>query len=100
MTGAKAASIAGVSELELQDLLAAIRRKGRAVIETGTGITLSAGCNLTQWFAWLIMILTGAMNQKGGAWFHPEAFLYPFEQLDIPLLRIAPSRRVQMCDQM
>jgi ribosomal protein L36 len=50
-----------------------IRRKGRVCVETGTGITMSAGCNMTQWFAWLIMILTGAMNQKGGAWFHPPA---------------------------
>jgi anaerobic selenocysteine-containing dehydrogenase len=93
---AKAASIAGVSEQELQDLLAAIRRKGRAVIETGTGITMSTGCNMTQWFAWLIMILTGAMNQKGGTWFHP-GFLFPFENLDIPLLESAftPSSNVR-----
>lgn len=82
---AKAARIAGVSEQELADLLAAIRRKGRAVVETGTGITMSAGCNLTQWFAWLIMILTGAMNQKGGAWFHP-GFLFPFDKFELPLL--------------
>ena len=84
-TLAKAADIAGVSEQELEDLLAAIRRRGRAVVETGTGITMSAGCNLTQWFAWLIMILTGAMNRKGGAWFHPGS-LFPFEKIAIPLL--------------
>lgn len=59
---AKAAEIAGVTEQELEDLLAAIRRKGRVAVETGTGITMSAGCNMTQWFAWLIMILTGSMN--------------------------------------
>ncbi|HTV96273.1 MAG TPA: molybdopterin-dependent oxidoreductase [Steroidobacteraceae bacterium] len=82
---AKAADIAGVSEQELEDLLAAIRRKGRAVVETGTGITMSAGCNLTQWFAWLLMILTGAMNRKGGAWFHPGS-LFPFEKMAFPLL--------------
>ena len=68
---AKAAEIAGVTEQELEDLLAAVRRKGRVAVETGTGITMSAGGNLTQWFAWLIMILTGSMNEKGGAWFHP-----------------------------
>ncbi len=84
----KAAEIAGVSEQELSDLLAAIRRKGRVVVETGTGITMSAGCNLTQWFAWLLMILTGAMNRKGGAWFHP-GFLFPFEKFELPLLQSA-----------
>jgi anaerobic selenocysteine-containing dehydrogenase len=80
---AKAAEIAGVTEQELEDLLAAIRRKGRVAIETGTGITMSAGANLTQWFAWLIMVLTGSMNEKGGAWFHPS-FLRPYEDWELP----------------
>ncbi len=80
-----AAKIAGVSEQDLDDLLAAIRRRGPTVVETGTGITMSAACNLTQWFAWLIMILTGAMNRKGGTWFHP-GFLFPFESFELPLL--------------
>jgi anaerobic selenocysteine-containing dehydrogenase len=82
---AKAAEIAGVTEQELEDLLAAVRRKRRVVVETGTGITMSSGCNLTQWFAWTIMVLTGAMNRKGGAWFHP-GFLYQFENFPLPLL--------------
>jgi anaerobic selenocysteine-containing dehydrogenase len=82
---AKAAEIAGVTEQELTDLLAAVRRKGRVAVETGTGITMSAGCNMTQWFAWLIMILTGAMNQKGGAWFHP-GFINQFEKFELPVL--------------
>lgn len=85
---AKAAAIAEVSEDELADLLSAIRRKGRVVVETGTGITMSAGCNMTQWFAWVLMVLTGAMNQKGGAWFHPGA-LFPFESFDIPIMESA-----------
>lgn len=81
---AKAADIAGVTEQELDDLLAAVRRKGRVVVETGTGITMSAGCNMTQWFAWLIMILTGAMNRKGGAWFHPGC-VNQFEKFELPV---------------
>jgi len=81
----QAAEIAGVTEGELDDLLAAIRRRGKVVVETGTGITMSAGGNLTQWFSWLLMILTGAMNTKGGAWFHP-GFLFAFENFDLPLL--------------
>jgi anaerobic selenocysteine-containing dehydrogenase len=31
------------------------------------------------------MILTGAMNTKGGAWFHPGC-LFPFESFDLPVL--------------
>lgn len=82
---AKAAAIAGVGEQEMQELLAAIRRNGRVVVETGTGITMSAGCNLTQWFAWVLMVLTGAMNRKGGAWFHP-GFLNPYEKFELPVM--------------
>lgn len=82
---AKAAEIAGVPEQDLEDLLAAVRTKGRVVVETGTGITMSAGCNLTQWFAWVLMVLTGAMNRKGGAWFHP-GFLSQFEKFELPIM--------------
>jgi len=82
---AKAAAIAGVRQEELEELLGAIRRKGRVVVETGTGITMSAGCNLTQWLAWTLMILTGAMNRKGGTWFHP-GFLFPFEKFELPVM--------------
>lgn len=82
---ATAAEIAGVTEEELEDLLGAVRRKGRVAVETGTGITMSAGGNLTQWFAWLVMILTGSMNERGGAWFHP-GFLRPYENWELPIL--------------
>jgi anaerobic selenocysteine-containing dehydrogenase len=82
---AKAAAIAGVTEQELADLLAAVRRKGRVAVETGTGITMSTGCSLTQWFAWVLMVLTGAMNRKGGAWFHP-GFLNPAEKFELPIM--------------
>ncbi len=80
-----AARVAGVGEEALADLLAAIRRRGKVVVETGTGITMSAGGNLTQWFGWLLMILTGAMNRPGGAWFHPGS-IFPFESFELPLL--------------
>jgi hypothetical protein len=52
-------------------LLAAVRRAGRVVIETGTGITMSASANVAQWLAWALMIATGSMNRPGGIWFHP-----------------------------
>lgn len=87
---AKAASIAGVTEQELEDLLAAIRRKKIVAFETGTGSGMSPGANLTVWFAWLIMILTGSMNTKGGLWMHPGA-LSPFDKFVdyLPLLESA-----------
>jgi anaerobic selenocysteine-containing dehydrogenase len=89
-TRAKAAAIAGVTEQECQALLDAIRRRGRCSIETGTGITMSAGCNMTQFFAWTIMVLTGSMNARGGAWMHP-GFLNQFEKYELPILDSAFS---------
>ena len=88
---ATAAEVAGVDQQDMLDLLAAIRRQGgNVVVETGTGITMSSDCNMTQWFAWLLMILTGAMNNKGGAWFHPS-FLFPYESFDLPELDLWTS---------
>ena len=78
---ATAAATAGVTEQEIQDLLDAIRRVGIVSTETGTGIGMGPGANLTAWFCWLIMILTGSTNEKGGAWFHP-GFFNPREKYD------------------
>lgn len=90
---AKAAAIAGVPEQALQDLLDAIRRKKILAIETGTGCGMSPGGNLTNWFAWLIMVLTGSMNVKGGLWIHPGV-IFPFDRFvdHLPLLESAFTR--------
>lgn len=80
-----AAAIAGVTEQELDALLDAIRRKGGVTVETGTGLSMSSTANLTQWFAWVLMILTGRMNRAGGSWFHP-GFLVQYDGFEIPLM--------------
>lgn len=84
-TLATAAAIAGVPEQDLVDLLAAIRRQGYVVVETGTGVTMSKSANVTQWLAWVLTILTGKMNRKGGTWFHP-GFLTQFDSFELPVL--------------
>jgi anaerobic selenocysteine-containing dehydrogenase len=78
---AKAAEIAGVPEQDLEDLLAAIRRKGRVAIETGTGIGMSTGANLTAWMCGVIVTLTGSDNQTGGTKNH-RGFFYPMEKIE------------------
>ncbi len=71
-----AASYADVPATELARLGAAVRA---AAVETGTGVTMTAERgNVTQWLAWVLMILTGAMNRPGGTWFHP-GFAYQME---------------------
>jgi anaerobic selenocysteine-containing dehydrogenase len=82
---ARAAQISGVSAAELGDLLASVRKAGRLAVETGTGVTMSEGANLTQWFAWVLMILTDSMNRPGGTWFHP-GFNAPMDAAPLPII--------------
>jgi anaerobic selenocysteine-containing dehydrogenase len=73
------ASLTDVADAELTRLAAAVRQARCVAIETGTGVTMTAERgNVTQWLAWVLMILTGAMNRPGGTWFHP-GFAYQLE---------------------
>jgi anaerobic selenocysteine-containing dehydrogenase len=85
----RTASIADVPETELARLCAAVRAAKCVAIETGTGVTMTADRgNVTQWLAWVLMILTGAMNRPGGTWFHP-GYAYQMEAFG-DLLPITP----------
>jgi anaerobic selenocysteine-containing dehydrogenase len=81
-----AAAVAGVSEAELLALLESVRAAGPVAIHTGTGVTMAATAgNVTAWLAWVVMILTGAMNRPGGVWFHP-GFNVQLDAFDLPVL--------------
>jgi anaerobic selenocysteine-containing dehydrogenase len=82
---ARAAEIAGVSPDDLTTLLASVRKAGRLAVETGTGATMPATGNLTQWFAWALMIITDSMNRPGGVWFHP-GFIKPLDAAPVPIV--------------
>ena len=82
---ATAAQIASVPERDLLDLLDAVRARGGVVVETGTGVTMSRSANVTVWLGWVINILTGRMNRKGGTWFHP-GFITQFDSFELPVL--------------
>ena len=79
-----ASTIADVPEAELERLLSAVRRAGRIVVDTGTGVTMSASANVTQWLSWALLIITESMNRPGGIWFHP-GFAYQFESFELPI---------------
>jgi len=80
-----AARVADVAPDALLELLAAIQRAGRLAIVTGTGVTMSAAANVTQWLAWVLMIITDSMNRPGGVWFHP-GFSHQLESFELPVL--------------
>ena len=80
-----AATIADVPEAELERLLSAVCRAGRIVVDTGTGVTMSASANVTQWLSWALLIITDSMNRPGGIWFHP-GFAYQLESFELPII--------------
>src|SRR6266404_1603920 len=80
-----AAHVAGVTTDELDLLLASVRKAGRLSAETGTGVTMSVGANLTQWLAWVLMIITDSMNRPGGVWFHP-GFVNRMDAAPLPVM--------------
>jgi anaerobic selenocysteine-containing dehydrogenase len=80
-----AAEITGVTPNELSTLLASVRYAGRLAVETGTGVTMSVAANLTQWLAWVLMIVTGSMNRRGGVWFHP-GFINQLDGGELPVI--------------
>ena len=79
-----AARIADVAEADLTRLRERVRRAGRLAVVTGTGVTMSAGANVTQWLAWALMIVTDSMNRPGGVWFHPGCSRR-FETFQLPI---------------
>ncbi len=84
-TASHVVEIADVTPADLDDLLASVRKAGRLAVETGTGVTMSVGANLTQWLAWVLMIITDSMNRPGGTWFHP-GFVNCFDMFELPLI--------------
>jgi len=79
-----AALVADVRESELTQFLDAVRHAGRVAIVTGTGVTMSAAANVTQWLSWVLMIVTDSMNRPGGVWFHP-GFAHQLETFELPI---------------
>jgi anaerobic selenocysteine-containing dehydrogenase len=61
----------GIDVQQIDTLVAAIRRHARVSALTGTGTSMSATANLTEWMLWALHIVTGSYDQPGGMWFNP-----------------------------
>ncbi|MEO5837646.1 MAG: molybdopterin-dependent oxidoreductase [Acidimicrobiales bacterium] len=75
----RAVSDTGLDSSELEDFVAALRQHRRVGAITGTGTTMSATANATEWLVWALQIITGSYEQPGGLWFHP-GFLRCFDR--------------------
>ena len=71
----RAAQHSAIDGDRLDALVTAIRAAGRVTVVTGTGTTMGASANVTEWLAWAVQIITGSFEHERGAWFNPGAFV-------------------------
>ena len=74
---AATSELTGLTTEDLQALVAAVRRHGRLAIITGTGVTMAATGNVTEWLAYALQIVTGSFERQGGRWFNHTAMVIP-----------------------
>ncbi len=91
-----ASAITGVPSELLQQLVDSLDANGRIAVVTGTGTSMSKTGNLTEWFAWALMIITDSFDRPGGMWFNPGYCTRLDERASLPpvppALPSAPSR--------
>lgn len=63
----------GLDETELTELVGAIRRHRRVSLLPGTGISFSPDAVVTYWLIWVVGILTGSLDRRGGMRFLPAS---------------------------
>lgn len=70
----RAASVSGLEEAELAELVEAIRRAGRVAAQTGTGVSMGPQANIAEWLTWALNGVTGSLDRERGIWFNPGYF--------------------------
>src|SRR5258708_5741151 len=67
----------GRARADLEGLLRAVRRHRRLAVVTGTGVTMAATGNVTEWLVYALQIVTGSFERPGGRWFNHGATFWP-----------------------
>jgi anaerobic selenocysteine-containing dehydrogenase len=80
---AHTAALTGLTPVELQRLLDAVRSAGRVAVITGTGLSMATDANITNWFIWALEIVTHSADQPGGVGFTP-GFFTQWDVNDLP----------------
>jgi anaerobic selenocysteine-containing dehydrogenase len=65
------AAASGLDEADLAALLDAVRKAGTISALTGTGVSMGAHANVTEWLLWALHIITASYDRPGGMWFNP-----------------------------
>ena len=61
----------GIPPEQLANVVAQVHRAGRLSALTGTGSSMSAVANVTEWLLWALHIVTDSADRPGGMWFNP-----------------------------
>ena len=67
----------------LASLRDAILNAGRISALTGTGVSMSATANITEYLLWALHIVTDSYDRPGGMWFNP-GYLLQLDTRDLP----------------
>jgi anaerobic selenocysteine-containing dehydrogenase len=68
---ATTASRTGLAPEQIDGLVAAVRRHGHVSALTGTGVSMAATANVTEWMLWALHVVTASYDRPGGMWFNP-----------------------------
>lgn len=74
----------------LEALLDAVLSAGRVSALTGTGVSMSATANVTEYLLWALHIVTDSYDAPGGMWFNP-GYLLRLDQRDLPVSDGTPA---------
>ncbi len=87
------AALTGLAATDLEALLATVRRHRRLAIVTGTGVTMTATANVTEWMTFALQIVTGSFERPGGRWFNHTAAMDPDQNLGPDSASFEPGPR-------
>ena len=65
-------------------LVESIRRHGRINALTGTGSSMSAHADVTEYLLWVLLAITDSLDVPGGMWFNP-GLLSSLDERDLPI---------------
>jgi anaerobic selenocysteine-containing dehydrogenase len=68
----------------LESLCDAVLRAGRVSALTGTGVSMSATANVTEYLLWALHIVTDSSDRPGGMWFNP-GYLLQLDERSLPI---------------
>ena len=83
----------------LEALLGAVLSAGRVSALTGTGVSMSATANVTEYLLWALHIVTDSYDAPGGMWFNP-GYLLRLDQRDLPLSDGTPDPGPKSCPEL